>query len=97
MSKVCPICNFEPHLWEESKDKKVYRVGCHPCGQYMIEKACANDFRRKYLSFDTSTIGGKELYDHNMKLLRSYIAQHHNDIINDSLLSSLPGMYMPRK
>ncbi len=97
MTKACPICNFETKIWEESNDSNVCRVDCHDCGKYMIDKECAQDFRRQYLSFDVSTIGGKQLYDHNIKVIRSYVKRHHRDVLNHSILNSLHNLYAPRK
>lgn len=97
MANICPICNFETKSWEESNDSNVCRVDCHACGKYMIEKECAQDFRRKYLSFDVSTMGGKQFYDHNIKYIRSYIAKHHRDVLNNSILETSPYIYSPRR
>ncbi|HXF90651.1 MAG TPA: hypothetical protein VNJ29_01835 [Candidatus Nitrosotenuis sp.] len=96
MTKACPICNFELKSCEENLDFGVYRVTCHECGIFMIEKNCAQDFRRKYLSFDVSTIGGQELYNHNLKLVRSYLARHHKEVLNNSVLQTITGLYTPR-
>jgi hypothetical protein len=98
LSKACPICNFELKANEESLEHGAYQVNCHDCGQFTIKKECAEGFRRKYLSFDVSTIGGRDMYEHNIKLLRSHLARHHKEVLTDDVIhKQMPGLYMPRQ
>ncbi len=97
MSKPCPICNFALKEHEEVTENNHYKVHCHECGDYMIEIDCAKNFRRKHLSFDVSTVGGRELYEHNMQAIRAYVVRHNNEIIDDAHIGSISGLYRPRQ
>lgn len=97
MSKPCPICNFMLKQHEEVADGSHYNVQCHECGNYIIERDCAKEFRRKHLSFDVSTVGGRELYDHNIRAIRAYLVRHHKDVIDDDHINNIVGLYRPRQ
>ncbi len=93
MAKSCPICNFEPRSLD--KADKILMVDCHDCGQFRIDENFAKIFRAQYLSFDMSTLNGRELYKHNIKVIRQYIVHHHKSVIVNDIIKNLPGMYSP--
>lgn len=96
MTKQCPICNFTLKAHDELVKDKHMKIHCHECGYYDMQLDCAKDFRRKFLCFDVSTVGGRELYEHNLRLIRSFISRHHKDIVTDEMVSDIVGLYVPR-
>lgn len=97
MKKQCPICNFTLNAHDEVRKEMYLKVHCHECGYYNIDIDCAKSFRQKYLCFDITSVGGRELYDHNMRLIRSYIARHHKDTVNNEVINDIVGLYIPRQ
>lgn len=96
MTKQCPICNFALKDHDEIKQEKHVKVHCHECGYYSMKLDCVKGFRRKFLCFDVTTVGGRELYEHNLHLIRSYISRHQRDIINSEMIQDIVGIYIPR-
>ncbi|WP_010298155.1 hypothetical protein [Candidatus Odyssella thessalonicensis] len=97
MTNPCPICNFKLHRHEESQKDKYVEVHCHDCGEYKMDKDLAANFRRKFLSFDMSSVGGRELYDSNIRSIRRFLARHHRDVISEAMISQIIGLYRPRQ
>lgn len=93
MSRACPICNFQPQSL--TQDGSVLSFDCRECGKFSIEEDCAKNFRVKFLSFDISSVGGRDLFKHNMNVIKMYIAHHQKSPMTDDLVSKLPGMYLP--
>lgn len=97
MTKQCPICNFTLREHDEVTKEQHVKIHCHECGYYGMNLDCAQNFRRKFLAFDTSTVGGRELYDHNLRLIRSFLSRHHQDIITKEMIHDIVGLYIPRQ
>ena len=97
MTKPCPICNFKLHTHDEVDGDNFVDVHCHDCGEYKMDKELAPHFRRKFLSFDMSSVGGRELYDYNLRMIRRFLARHHRDTITESMISEIIGLYRPRQ
>lgn len=97
MTKPCPVCNFMLKDHEEIAVDNYLKVHCHECGSYMMDIDCAKDFRRRHLSFDVSSVGGRELYDHNMRAIRAYLIRNHKDVVTDKQVSGIAGLYRPRQ
>ena len=97
MTKPCPICNFKLRDHDEVEEKNCVKVHCHDCGGYMMEKGLAPEFRRKFLNFDMSSVGGRELYDSNIRMIRRFIARHHRDVVTEEMVNGIIGLYRPRQ
>lgn len=95
-TKQCPICNFTLKEHDEVKKEKHIKVRCHECGYYDMKTECAKDFRRKFLCFDISTVGGRELYEHNLRLIRAYLVRHQQELIGSETIQDIVGLYVPR-
>ena len=46
-----------------------------------MDKGLLLIFVTKFLSFDMSSVGGRELYDYNLRMIRRFLARHHRDVI----------------
>jgi hypothetical protein len=97
MTKPCPICNFQLHTNEEVAEEKCIDVHCHDCGEYKMDLALVPHFRRKFLGFDRTTAGGRELYDHNIHTIRRFLARHHQDIMTENTIKEISGLHRPRQ
>ncbi len=95
-TKQCPICNFTLKEHDEVKKEKYIKVRCHECGYYDMKTECAKGFRRKFLCFDISTVDGRELYEHNLRLIRAYLVRHQQELIDTEIIQDIVGLYVPR-
>lgn len=85
----CPICNKLLKERGEQITRGAYHVVCYDCGAFDIEIDLSQIMRRKYLSFNLDMAMGRESYEENIKIFRTFISHHRHPVLTQSAINEM--------